>query len=167
MRLLGAICLLSLCLIAPALAQPRHGLSAFGDLKHPPGFGHFDYVNPDAPKGGELRSWQLDSYDNLNPLILKGVMARNLSLSFQSLMTRGMDEPDAVYADLAESAEVAGDRSWAAFNINPRAKFSNGMPVTAEDVVFTIEAAKKDGHPVYQLVLRDVESVTAEGPLSC
>lgn len=173
MKLLGTICLLS-CLIAPAVAPAawaqnqsaaRHGLSAFGDLKHPPGFRHFDYVNPDAPKGGELRSWQLDSYDNLNPLILKGVMARNLPLTFQSLMARGMDEPDAIYADLAESAELAEDRSWAAFNINPKARFSNGAPVTAEDVVFTFESAKKDGHPVYQLVLRDVESIAAESRL--
>lgn len=148
-----------------ARAQPRHGLSAFGDLKHPPGFSHFDYVNPNAPKGGELRSWQLETFDNLNPLILKGVSAQNLSLTFQSLMARGKGEPDAVYADLAESAELAPDRSWAAFTINPRARFSDGSPVTAEDVVFTIEATQKDGHPLYQLILRDVESVTAESRL--
>lgn len=148
-----------------AWAQPRHGLSAFGDLKHPPGFSHFDYVNPNAPKGGELRSWQLETFDNLNPLILKGVSAQNLSLTFQSLMARGKGEPDAVYADLAESAELAPDRSWAAFTINPKARFSDGSPVTAEDVVFTIEATRKDGHPLYQLILRDVESVTAESRL--
>ncbi|WP_341909778.1 extracellular solute-binding protein [Ferrovibrio terrae] len=148
-----------------ARAQPRHGLSAFGDLKHPPGFSHFDYVNPNAPKGGELRSWQLETFDNLNPLILKGVSAQNLSLTFQSLMARGKGEPDAVYADLAESAELAPDRSWAAFTINPKARFSDGSPVTAEDVVFTIEATQKDGHPLYQLILRDVESVTAESRL--
>jgi microcin C transport system substrate-binding protein len=146
-------------------AQPRHGLSAFGDLKHPPGFSHFDYVNPNAPKGGELRSWQLETFDNLNPLILKGVAAQNLSITFQSLMARGKDEPDAVYADLAESAELAPDRSWVAFTINPQARFSDGSPVTAEDVVFTVEATQKDGHPLYQLILRDVESVTAESRL--
>jgi len=160
---LYALLLLS-CLSSLAAAQPRHGLSAFGDLKHPPGFTHFDYVNPDAPKGGELRTWELDSFDNFNPLILKGVMARNLSLSYQSLMARGMDEPDAVYADLAESAELAPDRSWVAFTINAKARWHDGTPVTAEDVVFTIESAKADGHPLYQLILRDIDSVTAESP---
>lgn len=161
--LLAAALLAGLALPAAA-QQPRHGLSAFGDLKHPPGFAHFDYVNPNAPKGGELRTWELDSFDNFNPLILKGVMARNLSLTYQSLMARGMDEPDAVYADLAESAELAPDRSWVAFTINAKARWHDGTPVTAEDVAFTVESAKKDGHPLYQLILRDVDSVTAEGP---
>lgn len=163
MKGLYALLLLS-CLSSLAAAQPRHGLSAFGDLKHPPGFTHFDYVNPNAPKGGELRTWELDSFDNFNPLILKGVVARNLSLTYQSLMARGLDEPDAVYADLAESAELAPDRSWVAFMINAKARWHDGTPVTAEDVVFTVESAKKDGHPLYQLILRDVDSVTAESP---
>jgi microcin C transport system substrate-binding protein len=145
-----------------AQAEPRHGLSAFGDLKYPASFRHFDYVNPDAPKGGELRGWQLDSFDNLNPLILKGVSAQNLGLSFQSLMVRAMDEPDAVYADLARSADLAPDRSSVTFQIDERARWHDGSPVMAEDVVFTVEATKKDGHPLYQLILRDVESVTAD-----
>lgn len=149
-----------------AQAEPRHGLSAFGDLKYPASFRHFDYVNPDAPKGGELRGWQLDSFDNLNPLILKGVSAQNLGLSFQSLMTRAMDEPDAVYADLAKSADLAPDRSSVTFQIDERARWHDGSPVMAEDVVFTVEATKKDGHPLYQLILRDVESVTADNPRS-
>ncbi|WP_298721714.1 extracellular solute-binding protein [uncultured Ferrovibrio sp.] len=148
-----------------AMAQARHGLSAFGDLKYPPDFRHFDYVNPNAPKGGELRAWQLNVFDNLNPLILKGVMARDLTLAYQSLMVRAMDEPDAVYAALAESAELSPDRRWAAFNLNPKARWHDGTPVTAEDVVFTFEAVKKDGHPLYQLVLRDLDSITAETPL--
>lgn len=149
-----------------AQAEPRHGLSAFGDLKYPASFRHFDYVNPDAPKGGELRGWQLDSFDNLNPLILKGVSAQNLGLSFQSLMVRAMDEPDAVYADLARSADLAPDRSSVTFQIDERARWHDGSPVMAEDVVFTVEATKKDGHPLYQLILRDVESVTADNPRS-
>lgn len=140
----------------------RHGLSAFGELKYPAGFRHFDYVNPDAPKGGELRSWQLNGFDNLHPLILKGVTAQNLGLTFQGLMSRAVDEPDSVYGDLAESAELAHDRSWAAFTIHPQARWHDGRPVTAEDVVFTMENTRRDGHPLYQLTLRDVESVTAE-----
>ncbi|WP_300303689.1 extracellular solute-binding protein [Ferrovibrio sp.] len=162
-RFLAAFLLLA---ALPAQAEPRHGLSAFGDLKYPANFRHFEYVNPNAPKGGELRGWQLDSFDNLNPLILKGVTAQNLGLTFQSLMVRAMDEPDAVYADLAETADLAPDRSAVTFQLNERARWHDGSPVTAEDVVFTVEATKKDGHPLYQLILRDVESVTADGPRS-
>ncbi len=146
-----------------AAAQPLHGLSTFGELKYPPGFHHFDYVNPDAPKGGELRMWQLNAFDNLNPLILKGVAAANVGLTFQSLMVRALDEPDAVYASLAESAELGPGRAWVAFNLDRRARWHDGSPVTAADVVFTFEAIVRDGHPLYQLLLRDMESVTAEG----
>ncbi|WP_430397670.1 extracellular solute-binding protein [Ferrovibrio sp.] len=145
-------------------AQPKHGLSAFGDLKYPANFSHFDYVNPQAPKGGELRQWQLETYDNLNPLILKGVTAQTLSLVYQSLMSRAADEPDALYGQIAESVELAPDRAWAAFNLNPKARWHDGSPITAEDVVFTFDAVLKDGHPQYQLILQDMESVTAENP---
>lgn len=162
-RFLAAFLLLA---ALPAQAEPRHGLSAFGDLKYPANFRHFEYVNPNAPKGGELRGWQLDSFDNLNPLILKGVTAQNLGLTFQSLMVRATDEPDAIYADLAKTADLAPDRSAVTFQIDERARWHDGSQVTAEDVVFTVEAAKKDGHPLYQLILRDVESVTADGPRS-
>lgn len=180
MKLPGAICLLSLCLIAPAIAPawgqtqtgPRHGLSAFGDLKYPANFRHFDYVNPQAPQGGELRMWQLDSFDNFNPLILKGIMARGIGgldgssvrLVYRSLMSRALDEPDAVYGDLAASADLAEDGSWVAFNLDPRAKWHDGTPITAEDVVFTFDSVKKDGHPLYQINLQDVIEIRAENP---
>ncbi|HEX6978743.1 MAG TPA: extracellular solute-binding protein [Alphaproteobacteria bacterium] len=164
MKLKALFTIAALLCALDAAAQPLHGLSAFGDLKYPAGFRHFDYVNPDAPKGGELRSWELDSFDNFNPLILKGVQAVNLDLVYQGLMVRATDEPDAVYANIAESAELAPDRSWAAFNLNPKARWEDGSPITADDVVFTVHAAQQDGHPLYQLILRDVESVTAEGP---
>lgn len=163
MRIAAAVGALLLAAFA-AEAQPKHGLSAFGDLKYPAGFKHFEYVNPAAPKGGELREWQLETYDNLNPLILKGVTAQGLALAYESLMARALDEPDAMYAWLAESVELAPDRAWAAFNINPKARWHDGKPVTAEDVAFTFEAVIRDGHPQYQLVLRDLESVKAEGP---
>jgi len=173
---LAALLAASLLLCAPAIAQeklaPRHGLSAFGDLKYPAGFRHFDYVNPDAPKGGELRTWQLESFDNLNPLILKGVMARgiggadgsNVRLVYRSLMSRAYDEPDAVYGDIAATAELPEDHSWVAFNLDPRARWHDGTPITADDVVFTFESVKQSGHPRYQLNLQDVVSITAEGP---
>ncbi len=148
----------------PNPVLPKHGLSAFGDLKYPANFSHFEYVNPQAPKGGELRQWQLETYDNLNPLILKGVTAQTLSLVYQSLMSRAADEPDALYGQIAESVELAPDRAWAAFNINPKARWHDGSPITAGDVVFTFEAVLKDGHPQYQLILHDMESVAAENP---
>ncbi|WP_370156788.1 extracellular solute-binding protein [Ferrovibrio sp.] len=168
----GIALLLAALLLAGLPAAPagaadaparRHGLSAFGDLKYPPDFRHFDYVNPAAPKGGELRAWQLDSFDNLNPLILKGVMAQDLSLAYESLMSRALDEPDAVYGSIAASAELPDDHGWVAFNIDPRARWDDGSPITAADVVFTLDAVKKDGHPLYQLILRDVVSAEAEG----
>ncbi len=157
-------------LAAPALGQPRHGLSTFGDLKYAADFKRFDYVNPAAPKGGELRTWELETFDNFNPLILRGVAAAGSDRTqgpdwlYESLMTRALDEPDAMYGVLAESVELGPGRAWAAFNLNPAAKFNNGAPVLASDVVFTFETTLKDGNPRYRLLYQDVESVVAEGP---
>ncbi|MGE0745929.1 MAG: extracellular solute-binding protein [Rhodospirillales bacterium] len=136
----------------------------FGDLKYPAGFAHFDYVNPDAPKGGELKLWGLDSFDNLNPYILKGVSPEGIALTFDTLMERANDEPDALYAQVAESVEVADDKTWVAFNLNPAARFHDGSAVTAADVVFTFEALVHKGHPQYGILFRDVASATAESP---
>lgn len=152
-----------------AVAEPRHGLSSFGDLKYLPDFLHFDYVNPGAPKGGEVRLRDIGSFDNLNPFILKGIKLRGVGatalagLPFDTLMTPAGDEPDAVYGLVAESAEVAPDRSWASFRLRPEARFNDGSPLTAEDVVFSFETLKARGEPSFRIVLRDVESATAEG----
>jgi microcin C transport system substrate-binding protein len=168
----GFALLLLLLAPAPGLAQEgvRHGLSAFGDLKYPAGFRHFDYVNPAAPKGGEIRTWELDTFDNLHPLVLKGVPAagtdrtRGPDWLFESLMQRALDEPDAMYPRVADSVELGPGRAWAAFNINPAARWHDGTPVTAEDMVFTFNAVMKDGHPRWRLVYQDVAGVAAEGP---
>lgn len=149
---------------APALAQKSHGLSAFDDLKYPAGFTHFAYVNPAAPKGGELREWQLESFDNLNPLILKGVAARGLDLIYQSLMQRAADEPDALYPQIAASVELGPGRAWASFEIDPRARWHDGSAITADDVAYTIDAVLREGHPSYQLGLRDLDRVVVDGP---
>ncbi len=149
--------------------EPRHGLSSFGDLKYLPDFPHFDYVNPDAPKGGEVRLRDIGSFDNLNPFILKGIKLRGVGatalagLPFDTLMTPAGDESDAVYGLVAESAEVAPDRSWVSFRLRPEARFNDGSPLTAEDVVFSFETLKARGEPSFRIVLRDVESATAEG----
>lgn len=148
-------------------AGERHGLSAFGDLKYPPGFDHFDYVNPDAPKGGRLAmigTAGRTTFDSFNAYILKGDAAQGLEFLFDSLMTRAMDEPDAVYGLIAESAEVAPDGMSVTFRMRPEAKFADGTPVTADDVVFSFETLKEKGRPEYGLTLRDVTDAVALDP---
>ena len=96
-----------------AVAEPRHGLSVFGDLKYPAGFQHFDYVNPDAPKGGKLSligPVPGDTFDNFNGYILKGDKVQAYGLMFDSLMARANDEPDAIYGLAAKTADLAPDR---------------------------------------------------------
>jgi microcin C transport system substrate-binding protein len=153
---------------APAFAsEPKHGLSAFGDLAYPPDFKNFNYVNPDAPKGGtfSLVGWGgVATFNSLNSFILKGDAAQGLELLFDSLMTRAADEPDAVYGLVAESAEVADDRMSVTFKLRPEAKFNDGNPITADDVVFSFDALKTKGHPIYAQTLADVEKAEALDP---
>jgi microcin C transport system substrate-binding protein len=150
-----------------AVAEPRHGLSAFGDLKYPADFQNFDYVNPDAPKGGSLSmigTAGLITYDTFNGFILKGDPAQGLDYLFDSLMTRALDEPDAVYGLVAKSAEVAEDGKSVVFHLRPEAKFSDGSPVTAEDVVFSFDTIKEKGHPRLRFPIRDVVKAEALDP---
>ena len=141
---------------------PRHGLSVFGNLKYPDGFPHFGYANPQAPKGGAIKVTGLDTFETINPFILKGRKdALAEGLLFDTLMARAFDEPDSFYGLVAQSVEQPADKSWVAFNIDPRARFHDGTPVTAEDVVFTFTALTRDGHPRYRIVFRDVASAKA------
>jgi microcin C transport system substrate-binding protein len=147
----------------------KHGLSAFGELKYPPDFKHFEWVNPDAPKGGRL--WAIGtiartSFDSFNAFILKGDAAQGLEYVYDSLMVRALDEPDAVYGLVAHSAEVAPDRSSVVFRLRPEAKFADGSPLTADDLVFTLNTIKEKGHPVYRVQLRDVVKAEAIDPLT-
>jgi len=162
----GLLCTLSVP--APLQASERsHGLSAFGDLAQPEDFQAFAYVNPDAPKGGALSliGWGgVTTFNSLNNYILKGDAAQGLELLFDSLMTRAQDEPDAVYGLIAESAEVADDGKSATFYLRPEAHFSDGTPVTADDVVFSFETLKEKGHPLFSQTLRDVEKAEAIDP---
>ena len=148
--------------------QTAHGLSAFGDLKYDRDFKHFSYVNPDAPKGGTLRTTSVlasQTFDSLNPYILKGDpadgMADPYNLVYDSLMVRAYDEPDAVYGLVASHAEFIPDGDWIAFEIRSGATFSDGTAITAEDVAFTFDLLKTKGHPAYRLQLRDVEGAEA------
>jgi microcin C transport system substrate-binding protein len=151
---------------APA-AERTHGLSAFGDLKYPAGFKHFDYVNPDAPKGGHLFTTGTQAsltFDSFNPFIVRGEPAQGLENIYESLMVRANDEPDAVYGLIADWAEIAGDRHAVTFHIRSEAKWSDGTPITAEDCVYTLGALKDKGAPDYQLQLRDVTKAEALDP---
>ena len=145
---------------APATAEPRHGHSAFGALKYPPEFTHFDYTNPNAPRGGRLshvgNGGQL-TFDSFNPFILKGDAAQGVAaLVFESLMVRAQDEPDAVYGLIARTVDVAPDRLSATFALRSEARFADGAQVTAEDVCFSFETLKAKGHPTFRSQLRDV-----------
>ena len=149
---------------APASAEPKHGLSVFGELKYPADFKNFDYVNPDAPKGGRMVTMGVSgasTFDTLNQYILKGDAAQGLDLLFDSLMARAQDEPDAVYSLIAKSADVAADRMSVTFKLRPEAKFSDGTPVTADDVTYSFTLLKEKGHPSISMTLHDVVSCEA------
>jgi microcin C transport system substrate-binding protein len=154
-------------LAAPAIAEPRHGLSIFGELKYPADFKHFDYVNPDAPKGGkasQIGPSGVTTFDSFNSFILKGDAAQGMELVFDTLMVRALDEPDAVYGLVAETADVAPDGLSVTFKMRPEAKFADGSPLTADDVVFSFETIKAKGHPAFAIPLRDVKSAVAIDP---
>ncbi|MDJ1017699.1 MAG: extracellular solute-binding protein [Paracoccaceae bacterium] len=141
-----------------------HGISAFGELKYPTGFPHFDYVNPNAPQGGTMsfRGFLASqTFDSLNKFILAGEPAQGIERIYDTLMVRAFDEPDAVYGLLAETIEYPEDRSWVTFTLREGATFSDGESVTAEDVVFTLETLKEEGSPTYQIRLQDVDTVQA------
>ncbi|MFC3607342.1 extracellular solute-binding protein [Stutzerimonas tarimensis] len=158
------IALLALgCLAGAALASPRHALTLYGEPpKYPAGFSHFDYANPDAPVGGTLRQAGFGSFDSLNPFISKGVAADDIGLIYDTLAKGSLDEPFSVYGLLAEKIEPAADNSWVRFHLNPAARFHDGEPVTAEDVVFTFNTLITQGAPQYRAYYADVERVEAE-----
>ena len=117
-KLCGALAAVHIAVLTTvAWAVPRHGMSAFGDLKYPSDFPHFDYVNPNAPKGGAFRLHSIGTFDNLNPFVLKGTRLRGdaaialSGLPYDSLMVRALDEPDAMYGLVANRVEIAPDRS--------------------------------------------------------
>ncbi|MZR29377.1 extracellular solute-binding protein [Sneathiella litorea] len=148
-----------------AYAEPTtsHGLSTFGGLKYGPDFAHFDYVNPDAPKGGTIKIRDLDSFDSVNPFLLKGNpgvvngdKGGDLYFNFTQLMTPSYDEPDGVYGLLAETVTLDDKGQWVEFMLRPEARFHDGTPITAEDVAFTFLTLKEKGHPRYGMQYRDV-----------
>jgi len=129
-------------------ADRVHGIALYGTPKDPPGFTHFSYVNPDAPKGGRLAMSAYGSFDSLNPLIVKGVAANGIrDFVIESLMARGLDEPFTLYGLIAETVEMPDDRSSITFHLNPKARFSDGAPITADDVLFSFQLLRDKGRP--------------------
>ncbi len=129
-------------------AEPLHAIALHGAPKEPPGFSHFSYVDPSAPKGGRLTIGAFGSFDSLNPLIVKGSPAAGVrDFTIESLMTRGLDEPFTLYGLIAETIEVPEDRSSVTFHLNPKAHFSDGHPITAHDVIFSLELLREKGRP--------------------
>ena len=162
MRLLFAACLLAVLAAGriPAAAADAvttsHGLSLFGDLKYGPDFKHFDYVNPEAPKGGSVRYAAVGTFDTLNPYQLKGNKAAGLQLLFDTLMAPSYDEPSSEYGLIAGSVELPADRRWVQYNLRPEARFQDGSPITPEDVIWTFDTLRTKGDPHYRLYYADV-----------
>ncbi len=131
----------------PAWAEPRHGIAMHGAPKYAADFAHLDYVNPDAPKGGVMRLAATGTFDTLNPNVIKGTKAAGLSLTNSTLMARVWDEPFTLYGLVAESIDVPDDRSWVAFTLRDGARFSDGSPITVDDVIFSWETIRDKGRP--------------------
>jgi microcin C transport system substrate-binding protein len=143
---------------------PTHGLSIHGDLKYDPRFPHFAYVNPAAPKGGSVRLAATGTFDNLNPFILKGVPPQGIGTTFETLLVTSADEPSSEYGLIAETIQTPPDRSWVAFTLRPVARFHDGSPITVEDVVWTFQTLRTQGHPLYRSYYAAVAGVEQTGP---
>jgi len=161
MRLLALALAIVAALSAPAGAEapegtPSNGLSLFGDLKYPANFKHFDYVNPDAPKGGSVKYSAIGTFDTLNPFTLKGESAAGIGMIFDTLLTSSGDEPASAYGLIAESVAVAPDRLSVLYTLRKEARFQDGTPITPDDVVWTFDTLKEKGHPRYRLYYADV-----------
>jgi microcin C transport system substrate-binding protein len=160
----GGIC-------APAGAESEtHGLSAFGDLKYPAGFAHFDYVDPHAPKGGTFSqigpnrqyNQAFLTFNSLNSYVLKGDAAQGMELTFATLMARAADEPDALYGLAAHTVRISADRRTYRFLLRADVRFHDGTPVRAQDAAFSLSTLKQHGHPLIHQRLLKLQSAEAE-----
>ncbi|MCY1125577.1 extracellular solute-binding protein [Frigidibacter sp. RF13] len=146
-----------------AVAEPKHGIAMYGEPALPPDFVALPYANPDAPKGGTLRFGEPGGFDSLNPFSVKGTTPYGITIfTIETLMGRSMDEPFSLYGRLAESIETDEDRTWVEFTLRPEAKFSDGSPVTAEDVIWSFETLGTV-HPRYAGAWKKVEKIEKTG----
>ncbi len=144
-------------------AQPSHGIAIFGDLKYPENFTHFDYTNPEAPKGGMIKGAAFGNFDSFNSFIIKGNYAAGVGLLHCTLLEIASDEPFSLYGYLAEKVEVAPDHKSVTFTLNKKAKFSDGTPVTVDDVIFSFHTLVKKGIPLFAQYYKDVKEVEKGG----
>ena len=152
-------------------SEPMHAVSLHGFPKYPEDFAHVDYVNPNAPKGGTIKQHVIGTFDSLNPFIVKGSPAAGLNylrsgLVYESLMQNAWDEPFSLYGVIAKDITIAEDKSWVKFNLRENAKWHDGVPITASDVIWTFETLTQKGQPFYKAYWEDVETITSEGEKS-
>ena len=141
-----------------------HGISTFGELKYNSDFQHLDYVNPNAPKGGEVSIWAFGSFDSMHPYTTKGRSGSLSSIFFESLLPGTSDEIGSAYGLVAKSMEYPKDRSWVIFNMRPEAKFSDNTPLTAEDVIFSYKLLQEKGLPSFRAVIeKEIDTVEILG----
>ena len=164
-RLIFCFVLLAFPAAAQYQATPAKGVAMHGNPRYGWNFKHFDYANPDAPKGGTLKMSAYGSFDTFNPYTIKGVSAAGTGLLFDTLMVESADEPFSEYGLIAETVEMPKDRSWVAFNINKKARFHDGTPVTAEDVVFSFDILRTKGLPMFRYYYGNVDKAVAEKPM--
>lgn len=162
LRFLGTLLLGLVTLSSHAATVSSHAIALHGAPKYPAGFQAFAYVNPEAPKGGEVRLEATGTFDSLNPFINKGVPAAGLDNLYDTLTVRAADEAFSEYGLLAEKIERdPADKSWIIFHLHPAARFSDGEPVTARDVVFTFDIVRREGDPQYRAYYGDIKAVEA------
>ncbi len=146
--LLHAALAVALSGVIASAGEARHAIAMHGDPAYPAGFKHFRYAVPDAPKGGRLTQAILGSFDSLNPLIVRGNAFQYVrGFVIESLLARGFDEPFTLYGLIAERVETDDERTHVTFHLNPLARFSDGKPVTAEDVLFSWRILRDKGRP--------------------
>lgn len=141
-----------------------HALALHGAPKYGEGFTHFDYANPNAPKGGFVRLAEIGTFDTLNPFTLKGMAAAGIGDTFDTLTVKSEDEPFSIYGLVAESIEVPADHSWVSYRLRPEARFHDGSPLLAEDVIFSFDILRTKGHPFYRSYYANVIKAEALGP---
>ena len=162
-RLLGAFA--TVFLVPFAQADPAHGIAMYGTPALPPDFVSLPYANPEAPKGGRVITGNVGGFDSLNPFTVRGTPPWQLRhLAYESLMGRSWDEPFTLYGLLAESVETSPERDWVEFTLREEARFSDGSPVTVEDVIWSYETLGTEGHGRYRGFWRNVERIEATGP---
>lgn len=139
---------------------PQHGIAMHGDLKYGPDADHFEYVNPNAPKGGTIRLAAIGGFDSLNPFIVKGDAAAGASFIYDTLLSSSADEPFTEYGQLAKTVRTPADRSWVEFTLRPEARWHDGKPVTVDDVIFSFDTLVSKGAPFYRYYYGSVDKVT-------